>query len=255
MTSIQSYVHFSPDTNFKSFQSLQRKRKIEYNTYDYNYSDDNHNNNNNNNSEDSSTITDDYLTRGKRKCNKNRQLIYNIRTLSNWQYICYIKKPVPLIDIENTIKNEYLRVKESIYKPNYHVEYDSNGNQIYVEDQSNSDVLQGKIWQHLNFRQLYSNLAEIQYNPSVNKFSIERNLLKFNDVYEVPFNDIIKDYNIIQYRLEQDNSTGNINAVVEIFIETENKNVDLYRCSNKISDNNAVYPPILEEVTDAMFQV
>lgn len=239
MTSIQSYVQLSPDANFQPFQSLQRKRKIDYNTYD------------NNSSDNTGATAENYLTRGKRKCNRNNQLMYNVRSLSNWQYICYIKKPVPLIEIESMIKNEYLRIKESIYKPNYHVEYDSNGNQIYIEGQTNSDDLQGKIWQSLNFHKLYSNLAEIQYDPNVNKFSIQKNLLKFNEIYEVPFNDVIKDYNIIQYRLEQDKSTGSINAVVEIFIETENNKNDLYKYDN---NNNVVYPPILEEVTDAMFQ-
>lgn len=244
MTSVQSYIQLSPDTNFEPVQSVQRKRKIEYNIDD---------------GDNINKINTDggYVTRDKRRCSRNDKLIHNIRTLSNWQYICYIKKPVSLIDVENMIKNEYLRVRESIYKPIYHVEYDLNGNQVYIEDQTNSDDLQGKIWQNLNFHQLYSNLAKMQYDSSVNKFSIQKNVLKFNEVYEIPFNDIIKDYNIIQYRLEQDKYTGRINAVVEIFVETENKTNGLhkYHSNNNNNNNAAVYPPILEEVTDAMFQV
>lgn len=213
MTSVQSYIKLLHDTEYEPTQSIQRKRKISLNT-----------------SNNKSDATDDYydyyyyyLNRGKRKCDKSRQLIHNIRILSNCQYLCYIKKPVSLTDIENMIKQEYLKVKESIYKPNYRVEYDSKGNQIYIEDQTNDVDLQRQIWENINFQQMYSNLAKIQYEPNRNKFSIDKNLLKFSDLYEIPFNDNIKDYSIVQYSLEQDKRSGRINAVVEIFIETENK--------------------------------
>ncbi|CAL9727538.1 hypothetical protein MOUN0_A00232 [Monosporozyma unispora] len=221
MTSVQSYINILPS---------QKKRRISVNSYIPSCSD----------SEED--IEPGRMTlKRKRKCNRTNQLNYNIRSLSHNQYICYIKKPISIGTVEQMITQEYLKLQDSLYTPTYHVEYDSlTGNEIYVEDTNPNDI-QGKIWENLNFNKLYSELAKVQYKDG--NFTPRDNVLTINNQYEIPFNDFIKDCNVLQYRLEGgSHNNAMTSAVVEIYIET----------GDNLNTNN-YYPPVLEEVTDAMF--
>lgn len=182
--------------------------------------------------------------RSKRKCTKQNQLDYKIMSLSNNQYICYIRKPICIRRVEQMIRQEYMKLQESLYTPTYHVEADVlTGDQIYVEDAYD---IQEKIWQNLNFDRLYSELARREYKDG--EIEPRDNVLSINNQYDIPFQGLIKDYTVVQYSLEAGSSSPSpetTHAVVEIYLETDEQQAT--------TTTTTTHRPVLEEVPDAMF--
>lgn len=174
----------------------------------------------------------------KRKCGRDQTITYCIRSLSSNQYICHVKKRIAIQNVEAMIRQEYLRLQQTLYTPTYQVEFDAKGHETYREDIARMREIQKTIWETLNFNQLYSNCAKSQYQND--KITYNDNILTINQGYKIPFDQRITDCNIIEYKLEPEmgNTTTSINAIAELFIET----------------SRSTHPPLLEEVTDAMFK-
>lgn len=188
-----------------------------------------------------------FRSKRKRKCTKLNQLDYKIMSLSNNQYICHIKKPICVRRVEDMIREEYIRLQDSLYTPTYHVEYDAmNGDQIYVEDTDANDIRE-KVWQNLNFHRLYSELARREYQDG--QIAPRDNVLTINNQYDIPFQGLIKDYSVVQYSLEGGPAADTTHAVVEIHIETDEQSSS----ANTTTVNTTTHRPVLEEVPDAMF--